>query len=133
MCRARPRTSLPIFVPVPSALSLTFCRCFAAENVEYPAAPVFPSSAGTGATRAWHAISRWWGFRNMPTIAPTKLGGQRQRIAIARALATHSGIVLADELTANLDRKTGRGDPATHEEDQPPLSRPSSSRPTIAG
>jgi putative ABC transport system ATP-binding protein len=36
-------------------------------------------------------------------------GGQQQRVAVARAIVSNPAIVLADEPTANLDSKTGKG------------------------
>lgn len=76
------------------------------ENVEYPLILKYKKRDTTGKASA---VLRSVGFDEaMSAHRPTQLsGGQQQRVAIARALVNDPKIMLCDEPTGNLDRKTG--------------------------
>jgi putative ABC transport system ATP-binding protein len=76
------------------------------ENVEYPLILKYKKRDSTGRAAA---VLRSVGFdEEMSSHRPNQLsGGQQQRVAIARALVNDPKILLCDEPTGNLDRKTG--------------------------
>ncbi len=80
----------------------------ARENVEY--VMLMQGVPAKERTERARTILDEVGLVNMHDRRPAELsGGQQQRVAVARAIVSRPSIVLADEPTANLDSKTGRG------------------------
>ena len=77
------------------------------ENVELPLL-YCSMSAEERKKRVIESLNRV-GLSDRIYHMPNQLsGGQQQRVSIARALATHPSIILADEPTGALDSKTGK-------------------------
>ncbi|OEU70585.1 MAG: macrolide ABC transporter ATP-binding protein, partial [Desulfuromonadales bacterium C00003093] len=85
-------------IPVLSAL----------ENVEY--VMLLQGVDATKRRERAKAILDDVGLEGKYDRRPAELsGGQQQRVAVARAIVSNPSIVLADEPTANLDSKNGKG------------------------
>jgi putative ABC transport system ATP-binding protein len=77
-----------------------------AENVEYPLQMVQNWPKQKRKQRVMELLQAV-GMGDQLDKLPSQIsGGQKQRVAVARALVTNAPLVLADEPTANLDRKT---------------------------
>ena len=78
----------------------------AIENIEYV---LWLQGAGAAERRKRSIeICERFGIGKLIDRRPAKLSrGQQQRVAVARAVAHKPRVVLGDELTANLDHKTG--------------------------
>ncbi|MDR2246539.1 MAG: ABC transporter ATP-binding protein [Treponema sp.] len=78
------------------------------ENIAFPLTLLGVDKGGIR-DRVTQAL-REVGLEGMEKRRPREMsGGQQQRVAIARALVKRPALILADEPTANLDSKIGRG------------------------
>jgi putative ABC transport system ATP-binding protein len=82
-------------------------RMTALDNVALPMA--FAGISRDQRRRRAEELLKMVNLGDRVTHKPTELsGGQQQRVAIARALGNNPSVVLCDEVTGNLDTKTGK-------------------------
>ena len=80
----------------------------ASQNVEMSAL-IDPKMSRSEAARRSREILEQVGLGHRVDHLPNELsGGEKQRVAIARALVREPRVILADEPTASLDKKSGR-------------------------